>query len=130
IDVLEKWLRSYRPEELFTEEGKLVPELLEIAPKKERLMSLNPVTNGGKDVPALNLPNWQDYALDIEEPGSKNAQDMIELGGFVRDIIKENPTTFRIFGPDETASNRLQKVFEATNRQWLEPVNESADEFV
>lgn len=130
IDVLEDWLRSYRPEELFTEEGKLVPELLEIAPKRERLMSLNPVTNGGDNVEDLKLPNWKNYALDIETPGSKNAQDMIEFGNFARDIIKENPTTFRIFGPDETASNRLQKVFEATNRQWLEPVNTSADEFV
>lgn len=130
IDVLEDWLRSYRPEELFTDDGKLVPELLEIAPKRERLMSLNPITNGGKDVPDLKLPNWKDYALNIEEPGSVNAQDMIEFGKFARDIIKENPTTFRIFGPDETASNRLQKVFEATDRQWLEPINPTADEFV
>lgn len=130
IDLLEEWLRSYRPEELFTDDGKLVPELLEIAPRRERLMSLNPIANGGKNVQELKLPNWKDYALNIDDPGSIDAQDMIEFGKFARDIIRENPTTFRIFGPDETASNRLQKVFEATNRQWLEPINTSADEFV
>lgn len=130
IDQLEKWLRSYRPEELFTVEGRLVPELQEIAPKRERLMSLNPVTNGGDNVAPLNLPNWKDYALKIEEPGSLNGQDMIEFGKFARDIITENPTTFRVFGPDETASNRLQKVFEVTDRQWLLPINEKTDAFV
>lgn len=129
-DLLEAWLKSYKPEELFDENGKLVEELLEIAPPRDKKMSLNPVTNGGKGVPDLQLPNWKDYALEINEPGAFNAQDMIEFGKFARDIIRKNPETFRIFGPDETASNRLQKVFEATNRQWLEPVNQEYDEFV
>lgn len=129
--LLEKWLRSYRPEELFTEEGKLSPELLEIAPKHDRLMSLNPVTNGGgANLPKLNLPDWKQYALNVEVPGAENAQDMIEFGKFARDIIKENPKNFRIFGPDETASNRLQNVFEVTDRQWLLPTNSETDEFV
>ncbi|MBM7599109.1 xylulose-5-phosphate/fructose-6-phosphate phosphoketolase [Virgibacillus halotolerans] len=130
VKVLEKWLKSYRPEELFTEEGKLVDELQEIAPKHDKLMSLNPVTNGGKDVPSIKIPSWKNYTLDIEKPGLINAQDMIEFGKFTRDIIKENLDTFRVFGPDETASNRLQKIFEATDRQWLEPVDSNTDEFV
>lgn len=130
IDLLENWLRSYKPEELFTENGQLVPELQEIAPPKEKLMSLNPITNGGLDVPELNLPDWKDYSLDIEVPGATDEQDMIELGKYIRDIIKENPKTFRVFGPDETASNRLQEIFKATDRQWLSPVNTKADEFV
>src|SRR5699024_3412221 len=109
---------------------KLIDDLQEIAPKQNRLMSLNPVTNGGKDIPKLNLPNWKNYALSIDQPGLTNAQDMIEFGKFAGDIVKENPTTFRIFGPDETASNRLQEVFKATDRQWLEPVDSDADEFV
>lgn len=130
IDELISWLKSYRPEELFDESGKLREEYLEIAPSEDKLMSLNPVTNGGDNVPKIKLPEWKDYAVTIDTPGEKNGQDMIELGKFVRDIVKENPTTFRIFGPDETASNRLQKVFEATDRQWLEPVNKEYDEFV
>lgn len=130
IDLLENWLRSYKPEELFTENGQLVPELQEIAPPKEKLMSLNPITNGGLDVPDLHLPDWKDYSLDIEVPGATDEQDMIELGKYIRDIIKENPKTFRVFGPDETASNRLQEIFKATDRQWLSPVNTKADEFV
>lgn len=90
VDILENWLKSYRPEELFTKEGKLVPELLEIAPKHERLMSLNPVTNGGgKDVISLNLPDWKEYSLKIEVPGCKSSQDMVEFGNFARDIIKK-----------------------------------------
>lgn len=130
IQLLEDWLRSYKPEELFTDDGQLVPELLEIAPPKDRLMSLNPVTNGGSNVPDLKLPDWRDYSFDIDAPGAIDGQDMIELGKYIRDIITENPTTFRVFGPDETASNRLQEVFAATDRQWLEPVDAEADEFV
>lgn len=128
--VLENWLRSYRPEELFTEDGKLVPEIQAIAPSHDKLMSLNPVTNGDAGFPTLNIPNWKNYTLDFEKPGSVNAQDMIEFGNFAADIVRENPESFRIFGPDETASNRLQKVFEATNRQWLEPIKTDLDEFL
>jgi len=130
LTILEDWLKSYRPEELFTKEGKLVEELSEIAPKHDRLMSLNPVTNGGNNNQPLNLPNWKDYTLNIERPGVTDAQDMIEFGKFARDIVCTNPNNFRVFGPDETASNRLQKIFEVTDRQWLQSVNAEADEFV
>lgn len=127
IDLLINWLKSYGPEELFTENGELVDELKEFAPKGDHRMAMNPLTNGGNPKP-LNMPNWKDYALEIGTPGSKDAQDMIEFGGFARDIVKENPENFRIFGPDETKSNRLNKVFEVTNRQWLEPISEKFDE--
>src|SRR5699024_5465208 len=108
----------------------LIDELRSIAPERNKLMSLNPITNGGRGIPELNLPSWENHALDINHPGSIEAQDMIEFGKYSRDIIKENPTNFRIFGPDETASNRLQKVFEATDRQWLEEIDYKFDEFV
>src|SRR5699024_10107197 len=127
---LEKWLKSYRPEELFTTDGALKEELLEIAPDESKLMALNPVTNGGKNFSELKLPEWKDYTIPIENPGENDAQDMIEFGKLARDIVKENPQNFRVFGPDETASNRLQKIFEVTNRQWLESIDNDADEFV
>lgn len=130
VNLLEDWLKSYRPEELFTKEGKFVDELQEIAPNKEKLMSLNPITNGGKNTSSLVLPNWKDYTLSVDFPGSEEAQDMIEFGKFARDIVRENPSTFRVFGPDETASNRLQRIFETTDRQWLESVDDETDEFV
>ena len=128
--LLEEWLRSYRPEELFDENARLVPELAALAPKPERKMATNPITNGGDNVPPVNRPDWTKYALDIKEPGSVYAQDMIELGKYTSEVIEKNPTTFRVFGPDETASNRLQRIFDVTNRQWLEPINENLDEFV
>lgn len=130
IDILETWMRSYHPEKLFTSEGRLRDDLLEIAPPDNLKMSLNPVTSGHSGSPALDLPDWTKYSQSIEIPGGSNAQDMIEFGGYIRDLIKSNPSSFRIFGPDETASNRLQKIFETTNRQWLEPTNPLTDEFV
>lgn len=129
-DILEGWLRSYRPQELFSESGKLVDEIAEIAPPREKLMSLNPVTNGGYNVPEFSLPNWKDYAFDIQKPGEIEAQDMIEFGKYTGGVMEHNPTSFRIFGPDETASNRLQEVFKVTDRQWLEEVNPLLDEYV
>src|SRR5699024_2453306 len=130
VHILEDWLKSYRPETLFDQEGKLIDELRSIATERNKVMSLNPITNGGSGIPELNLPSWENHALDINHTGSIEAQDMIEFGKYSRDIIKENPTYFRIFGPDETASNRLQKVFEATDRQWLEEIDYKFDEFV
>lgn len=121
IDKLVSWMKSYRPEELFTADGKLIDELKEMAPKGDRRMSTNPITNGGIDPKPLNMPNWKQYAIDTSKPGAVEAQDMIIFGEQARDLVKENPNNFRIFGPDETKSNRLNKVFEATNRQWLEP---------
>ena len=120
VEFLEAWLRSYKPEELFDEEGKLLPELKELAPKGDRRMGMNPHTNGGKLLEELNMPDFRDYELKISKPGEVVAQDMMELGKFIRDIIKlnENKKNFRIFGPDEALSNRLNHVFEETNRQW------------
>ncbi|MFL2134538.1 phosphoketolase [Desemzia sp. FAM 24101] len=129
MDALVDWLKSYRPEELFDENGALVPEIKEIAPKRERRMAMNPIANGGIDPQPLQLPDWRNYVLDIQEPGSEDAQDMTEFGSFVRDIVTENPTNFRLFSTDEMKSNRLNRVFEVTNRQWMESIKEPQDEF-
>lgn len=130
IDILENWLKSYRPWELFNENGILNDELQSIKPAHNKLMSLNPITNGKRKVSDLKLPDWRSYTKNIQEPGDFNGQDMVELGKFLRDVINENPNNFRLFGPDETASNRLQNIFESSNRQWLEPVNKLTDDFV
>ena len=118
--MLEDWLKSYHPEKLFTEEGRLIPELEELAPTGDRRMGANPHANGGLLLRDLRLPDFRKYGIDVPAPGAVEAQDMIELGGFVRDIFKlnEESRNFRIFGPDETMSNRLGKVFEETNRDW------------
>lgn len=129
-DHLEMWLKSYRPEELFTSEGKLKPEIKEIAPKGIKRMSMNPITNGGIDPKDLVVPDWHKYAIDTSTPGKVKTQDMIEFGNFARDIVAANPKNFRIFGPDETKSNRLNKVFDVTNRQWMAPVDDSVDEWL
>ena len=120
LDMLKEWMLSYRPEELFDESGRLIPELAELAPAGNHRMGANPHANGGLLLRDLRLPDFRDYAVDVPVPGSVEAQDMIELGGFVRDIFKlnEDNKNFRIFGPDETMSNRLMKVFEETNRDW------------
>ncbi len=117
---LEAWLRSYHPEELFTADGKLIPELKELAPKGDKRMGSNPHANGGKLLRDLRMPDFRDYAFDIGKHGSKDGQDMTELGKFIRDVIKLNQDSrnFRVFGPDETLSNRLNSVFEATERQF------------
>ncbi len=131
LELLEKWLKSYKPEELFDENGRLIPELEELAPVGDHRMGANPHANGGKLLRDLRLPDFKNYAIDVPVPGSVEAQDMIELGGFVRDIFKLNKEqrNFRIFGPDETMSNRLGKVFEETNRDWNAEAYDS-DEFL
>ncbi|MFL2100826.1 phosphoketolase [Desemzia sp. FAM 23991] len=129
MDALVDWLKSYRPEELFDENGALVPKIKEIAPKRERRMAMNPIANGGIDPQSLQLPDWRNYVLDIQEPGSEDAQDMTEFGSFVRDIVTKNPSNFRVFSTDEMKSNRLNRVFEVTNRQWMESIKEPQDEF-
>ena len=121
---VEEWLHSYHPEELFTKDGAPVQELRDIAPVGNRRMGANPHANGGLLLRDLKLPDFRDYAVDVPKPGSVKAQDMMELGGFIRDIVKENPTNFRIFGPDESMSNRLNRVFEATGRSWDAPTVE------
>lgn len=120
LTLLENWLKSYHPEELFDEKGTLIPELQELAPVGNRRMGSNPHANGGLLLKDLRLPDFRKYALDFDRPGSIEAQDMIELGGFIRDIFELNKDerNFRIFGPDETMSNRLGKVFEVENRGW------------
>jgi xylulose-5-phosphate/fructose-6-phosphate phosphoketolase len=125
--VLETWLRSYRPDELFGEDGRLVAELRALAPVGERRMSANPHANGGALLQELSLPDFRDYAVDVSKPGSTFSEATRVLGGFLRDVIAANPTNFRLFGPDETASNRLGDVFAVTTRAWdaeLEPTDE------
>jgi xylulose-5-phosphate/fructose-6-phosphate phosphoketolase len=118
LTLLENWLKSYRAEELFDEDGALVAELQELAPKAHRRMSANPVANGGVLLQDLFLPDFREYAVEVPAPGATNSEATRVLGTFLRDVIVKNPDNFRIFGPDETASNRLGSVFEATNRAW------------
>lgn len=120
LPLLEAWLRSYKPEELFNADGTLKAHLKEFAPKGSRRMSDNPHANGGKLLRDLRIPDFRDYAFDVTEAGAVDGQDMIVLGKFVRDVIKANmdAQNFRVFGPDETLSNRLGSVFEVTDRAW------------
>jgi len=131
LKLLEEWLRSYRSEELFDAWGRLKPELAELAPKGERRMGANPHANGGLLLRDLVLPDFQKYAVNVPSPGSVNAADAHELGVFLRDVAKLNSKqrNFRIFGPDETLSNRLGAVFEVTNRQW-DAQTQGNDEFL
>ncbi len=115
---LQDWLASYRPEELFDENGSLLPELAELAPEGNRRMSANPVTNGRTVLEPLRLPDFRDYAVPVDSPGTTVAEATRVLGTWLRDVIRNNPTTFRLMGPDETLSNRLGAVFEATDRVW------------
>ena len=129
IDSLLNWLKSYRPEELFDENGKLVEEIAAISPKGPRRMSMNPITNAGVVKP-MEITDWTKHAIDTTKPGAIQKQDMIEFGKFAADLVKANPDNFRIFGPDETKSNRLNEVFKATNRQWVGRRDESYDEWI
>ena len=115
---LETWLRSYRPEELFDERGTFRPELAALAPGGERRMGANPHANGGLLLRALELPDFRDYAVAVPVPAATSSEATRVLGAFLRDVIVCNPENFRLFGPDETASNRLSAVFEQTNRVW------------
>jgi xylulose-5-phosphate/fructose-6-phosphate phosphoketolase len=119
LALLNDWLRSYRPDELFDERGKLRPELASLPPAGARRLSANPVANGGLLLRDLAMPDFRDYAVDVPSPATTTAEATKVLGTFLRDIIRSNPTTFRIFGPDETTSNRLSPVFEATDRAWV-----------
>jgi xylulose-5-phosphate/fructose-6-phosphate phosphoketolase len=120
LKQLDEWLRSYKPQELFDESGRLVPELRELAPVGERRMGANPNANGGLLLKDLCLPDFEKYAVKVTSPGAVDAEDTRVLGTYLRDVIKENAPArnFRIFGPDETMSNRLGDVFQATERQW------------
>ena len=118
IKELEKWLKSYHPEELFDKNGTLRQDLKDFLPKGNRRMGSNIHTNGGLLLKRLVLPDFRTYAFDTKGHGNLKTQDMLELSGYIRDIIKNNPNNFRVFGPDETMSNRLYKIFETSNRNW------------
>ncbi|HAS82404.1 MAG TPA: phosphoketolase, partial [Verrucomicrobia bacterium] len=131
LEHLDTWLRSYRPEELFDTRGRLLPELAELAPQGDRRMGANPHANGGLLLRDLIMPNFRDFAVEVPSPGASQAADTHVLGKFLREVIVLNKEqrNFRIFGPDETLSNRLNAVFTATNRQW-EAETEVNDEFL
>jgi len=122
LRVLEGWMRSYRPEELFNETGGPIPELAELPPKGDRRMSANPHSNGGLLVQDLRLPDFRGYAVDVSKPATTSSEATKVLGAFLRDVMRMNPSSFRVMGPDETASNRLSHLFEATDRTWLEDI--------
>ncbi|AND79996.1 phosphoketolase [Streptococcus pantholopis] len=128
-DALIKWLKSYRPEELFDEAGRLVPDVAAISPKGDRRMSANPITNAGVLKP-IDTADWKKFAVDTAKPGTVLAQDMIEFGKYAADLVEANPNHFRIFGPDESKSNRLNEVFTKTDRQWLARRDETYDEWL
>ncbi len=118
LALLESWMRSYRPEELFDANGTLIPDLAALPPVGTRRMSANPVANGGELLRDLRLPDFRGYAVDVPAPGTTFSEATRKLGEMLRDVIRMNPKSFRVMGPDETASNRLQAVFEATDKTW------------
>jgi xylulose-5-phosphate/fructose-6-phosphate phosphoketolase len=121
---LEQWLESYRPEELFDERGRLLPEIAEAAPAGEMRMSATPHANGGLLLRTLKLAEYAQHAVDVPEPGVERISPMVTLGSWLRDVIALNPSNFRLFGPDETASNRLQDVYEVTDKVWQYRIEE------
>lgn len=119
IALLEEWMKSYKPQELFDENGTFRQDLAELAPAGERRMGANPHANGGILLKALKMPDFQDYAVEVSKPATTYAQATRISGEFLRDVMKMNPQTFRVMGPDETASNRLSALFEVTDRAWM-----------
>ena len=119
LQILDQWLRSYKPEELFDDASRLIPELKELAPEGNRRMSANPVANGGLVRRALRLPDFRSYGVEVTKPGAVEVENVPPLGRFVRDTLRENPNNFRLFGPDETASNKLSAAYEATKKIWM-----------
>ncbi|MBE6161036.1 MAG: phosphoketolase family protein [Firmicutes bacterium] len=129
LDILESWLKSYHPEELFDENGTFKKEFREIAPKGDRRMSLNPNANGGLMLKELKLPDFRKYDFKVIRPGIDTTSDMMQLGTYIRDVIKNNPSNFRVFAPDEVLSNRLNPIFQVTRRQWNSKILEN-DEYI
>jgi xylulose-5-phosphate/fructose-6-phosphate phosphoketolase len=128
LKILERWLRSYHPEELFDESGRLIPELKTLAPTGARRMSANPHANGGMIRRSLRLPDFRNYAIEVKEPGHISAENTRPLGQFLRDIMRKNPHSFRVFGPDENTSNKLDAIYEVSKKLWLaENLPEDAD---
>ncbi|HJE46007.1 phosphoketolase family protein [Levilactobacillus namurensis] len=128
VDLLTDWLKSYKPEELFNEDGTIKQEVRDMAPKGDKRMAMNPITNGGIKPEPLKLPDYKKYALDIQEHGKTIAQDMLVWSKYLADIMKLNPNNFRGFGPDETKSNRLYHALDYGKRQWEEDIHEPYDE--
>jgi xylulose-5-phosphate/fructose-6-phosphate phosphoketolase len=120
LALVERWLRSYRPEELFDEHGTLIPELQAMAPEGERRISANPHANGGILCRPLDLPRFEDYAVAIDAPATTYQPPTVTLANFLRDVMKRNMHSFRVFGPDETASNRLDAIYAASKKTWTE----------
>jgi len=122
LKQVEQWLKSYKPEELFDKDGRLIEELRELAPTGNRRITANPHANGGLLRKPLDLPDFRKYAIDFKKPGHVEVSSTYTLGCFLRDVMRNNMTSFRVFGPDETASNRLQAVYEASKKTWLDPI--------
>src|SRR5829696_9672482 len=112
-------MRSYRPEELFDDDGALIGELETLAPEGERRMGAIPHANGGLLLRDLRMPDFRDYAVDVDRPATSSSEATRVLGSLLRDVMRLNPDSFRVFGPDETASNRLGALFEVTGRAWV-----------
>lgn len=129
LDILNDWLKSYHPEELFDENGTFKEEFQKLAPIGDKRMSANPNANGGLLLKELELPDFKKYKLNISKPGIEKASDMMELGKYISDVIEKNKDNFRIFAPDEMLSNRLNHVFDVTNRQWENKIIKK-DEFL
>jgi xylulose-5-phosphate/fructose-6-phosphate phosphoketolase len=122
LKQLVQWMKSYKPEELFDAEGRLVEELREMAPKGARRITANPHANGGVLRKPLDMPDFLKYAVEVKKPAQEYVSSTYVLGGFLRDVMKRNMSSFRVFGPDETASNRLQVVYEASKKTWMEEI--------
>jgi xylulose-5-phosphate/fructose-6-phosphate phosphoketolase len=128
LKQLESWLRSYKPDELFDAGGRLIPELKALAPQGPRRMGANPHANGGTLRKALKMPDFRDYAIAVEKPGTVSAENTRPLARFLRDIMARNMTSFRVFGPDENSSNRLNAIYEVSKKLWLaDTLPEDAD---
>ncbi|MGP3915989.1 phosphoketolase family protein [Nonomuraea sp. 10N515B] len=125
LAMLEEWMRSYRPEELFDANGRPVPQILQTVPEGPLRMSANPHANGGELLRPLALPDFRDYAIEVKAPATQTSEPTRALGAFLRDVIAANPHSFRLMGPDETASNRLQAVFDTTDRAWNAAIEET-----
>ena len=120
LQLLERWMRSYKPEELFDGNGKLIPELKELTPTGTRRMGSNPHTNGGRVKRSLRLPDFRQYACEVKKPGTVEAANTPPLGAFLRDVMKANMNNFRVFGPDENTSNKLDAIYSVSKKFWLE----------
>ena len=119
MKALEHWMRGYGPDKLFTKEGQLIPELKELPPKGNKRMSANPITNGGSIRKPLRMPNFKEYGTKVDKAGTLMAPSMNLFANFLRDIVKDNQTSFRVMGPDETESNKLSAIYSAGKKVWL-----------